>query len=175
MPDGERARIEPWSVDDLDLLRRANAPELMEHLGGPESEQQILTRHQRYVEIGPAGTGQMFRVLALPEASPAGTVGYWERAWQGETVYEAGWAVLAEFQGRGLATAAAAAVVAKARAERKHRYLHAFPSVDHPASNAICRKAGFTLVGACDFEYPPGRPMRCNDWRVDLTAGPGTP
>jgi hypothetical protein len=26
----------------------------------------------------------------------------------------------------------------------------------------------FTLVGACDFEYPPGHVMRCNDWRFDL-------
>lgn len=27
-----------------------------------------------------------------------------------------------------------------------------------------------TLVSACDFEYPPGNPIRCNDWRLDLTT-----
>ncbi|MFF2660488.1 hypothetical protein ACFVUH_24400 [Kitasatospora sp. NPDC058032] len=40
--------------------------------------------------------------------------------------------------------------------------------VDNPASNAVCRGAGFELLGARDFAYPPGRPMRCNDWRFDL-------
>jgi hypothetical protein len=36
------------------------------------------------------------------------------------------------------------------------------------SSNAICGKLGFTLLGAFDFEYPPGHPLRCNDWRLDL-------
>ncbi|WP_440086780.1 hypothetical protein [Streptosporangium sp. LJ11] len=52
--------------------------------------------------------------------------------------------------------------------KHRHRYLHAYPSVDHPASNAICRKLGFFLLGERDFEYPPGTTMRCNDWRLDL-------
>jgi RimJ/RimL family protein N-acetyltransferase len=47
----------------------------------------------------------------------------------------------------------------------------AYPGVDNAASNAICRKLGFTLLGAEDFEYPPGHLMRCNDWRLDLRAG----
>ena len=34
--------------------------------------------------------------------------------------------------------------------------------------DAICRKLGFTLLGPVDFEYPPGHPMRCNDWRLEL-------
>jgi len=24
----------------------------------------------------------------------------------------------------------------------------------------------------CDFEFPPGNPLRCNDWRLDLRAAP---
>jgi RimJ/RimL family protein N-acetyltransferase len=44
----------------------------------------------------------------------------------------------------------------------------ALTSVDHPASNAICRKAGFTLVGPYDFEFPKGSFMHCNDWRYEL-------
>ena len=55
-----------------------------------------------------------------------------------------------------------------ARADGRHRYLHAYPKVAHAASNAICRKAGFTLLGEVDFEYPKGVPIRCNDWRYDL-------
>jgi RimJ/RimL family protein N-acetyltransferase len=48
--------------------------------------------------------------------------------------------------------------------------VHAFPSVENAASNAICRKAGFSLLREHDFEYPKGHPMRCNDWRFDLLA-----
>jgi hypothetical protein len=52
---------------------------------------------------------------------------------------------------------------------RQLNYLHAFPSVDKPSSNAVCCKAGLTLSGAREFEYPPGHPIRCNDWPFDLT------
>ena len=48
------------------------------------------------------------------------------------------------------------------------RFLHAFPSVANAASNAVCRKVGFVELGECDFEYPAGHPIRCNDWRLDL-------
>jgi len=74
------------------------------------------------------------------------------------------------FQGRGIAATATAAAIASARVERRHRYAHAFPSVDNPASNAICRKGGFAFIAECEFEYPPGNIMRCNDWRIDLTV-----
>jgi RimJ/RimL family protein N-acetyltransferase len=49
--------------------------------------------------------------------------------------------------------------------------VQAFPSGDNAPSNAICRKLGFTLVGSCEFEYPKGSAMQCNDWRLDLSAG----
>lgn len=82
-----------------------------------------------------------------------------------------GWSVLPAFQGRGIAAAGTAQAIAGARSERTRRFLHAFPSVDNAPSNAICRKVGFTLVEPCDFEYPPGHIMRCNDWRLDLLTG----
>jgi RimJ/RimL family protein N-acetyltransferase len=165
-----QVRIEPWSEADLDLLRRINAPEMKRHLGGPETEEQVLDRHERYVRFADTGKGCMFRVVLLPEGEAVGSVGYWERVWRGETAYEMGWSILPRYQGRGLATAAVAAVVAEARARRTHRYAHAFPSVDNPASNAVCRRAGFQLLGETEFEFPPGQLMRSNDWRLDLTA-----
>lgn len=161
-------RIEPWSDTDLALLYRLNAPEMLEHLGGPESDEQILARHKRYLEIGMKGTGRMFSIVLLPELEAVGNIGYWERVWQEETIYEIGWGVLPPFQGRGIAAAATAAALASASAEQKHRYIHAFPSVDNPASNAICRKLNFSLISECAFEYPPENAIRCNDWRIDL-------
>ncbi|PAM97988.1 GNAT family N-acetyltransferase, partial [Streptomyces sp. Alain-F2R5] len=65
----------------------------------------------------------------------------------------------------------ACATARAARAAGPHRYLHAFPSVGHAASNAVCRRAGFTLLGQADFEYPKGHWIRSNDWRVDLKRG----
>jgi RimJ/RimL family protein N-acetyltransferase len=167
-------RIEPWSEDDLGLLRAANAPELMDHLGGPETEEQLLNRHQRYVDLSAdrTGRGRMFRIVletgGRGGGEAAGTVGFWEQTWEDEQVYETGWSVLPAFQGLGIATAGTLAVVEAARAERKHRFLHAFPSVSNGPSNAVCRKAGFSLVGECDFEYPPGNLLRSNDWCLDL-------
>ncbi|MFC9430390.1 GNAT family N-acetyltransferase [Streptomyces sp. NPDC056987] len=170
-PGSPRVRIDAWSAGDLGLLRAANAAELMTHLGGPETEEQILKRHERYVALSADRTdkGRMFRVVLLPEEIPVGTIGFWEQTWDGEQVYETGWTVLAAHQGRGIAAAAVAAVVERARAERTHRSLHAFPSVDNPASNALCRRAGFSLLGERDFEYPPGHPRRVNNWRLRLT------
>ncbi|WP_422771985.1 GNAT family N-acetyltransferase [Plantactinospora sp. WMMC1484] len=165
-----RVRLEPWGEGDLDLLRRINVPEMKRHLGGPETEEQVVVRHERYVRFGGTDQGCMYRVVALPEEEPVGSVGYWERVWHGETVYEMGWSVLPAYQGRGLATAALLATVEVARVRRTHRYAHAYPSVDNLASNAVCRKAGFELLGETGFEFPKGRPMRANDWRLDLTA-----
>ncbi|WP_225800359.1 GNAT family N-acetyltransferase [Streptomyces sp. NK15101] len=163
-------RLEAWSEEDGDLLRALNAPELTDHLGGPETEEQLVRRHRRYVRLSAddTGAGRMFRIVLLPEGAVVGSIGFWARTWDGEPVYETGWAVLPGFQGRGLATAATRAVVAEARAAGLRRHLHAFPSADNTASNAVCRKAGFELLGERDFEYPPGNPMRCNDWRFDL-------
>ncbi|KOX29888.1 GCN5 family acetyltransferase [Streptomyces sp. NRRL F-4707] len=162
---GERVRLVPWAEEDLWLLRRLNSPEATAYLGGPESEDRLLARHRRYVE--PAA-GRMYRVTLAEGGETVGSVGYWQRTWQGAETWETGWGVLPEFQGRGLAVRAALAVREAARAAGPHRYLHAFPGVGHAASNAVCRKAGFTLLGQADFEYPKGHWIRSNDWRVDL-------
>lgn len=168
--DSLQIKIELWSDLHLDLLRRLNAPEMLDHLGGIETEEQVLKRHNRYAQLGSTGKGCMFSIVLLPEGVYVGNVGYWERDWQGQIVYETGWGVLPEYQGRGIAAAASAAAVAHAAAEGKHRYIHAYPSYDNAASNAICRKLGFSFLGESAFEYPPGNVMRCNDWRLDLAA-----
>jgi RimJ/RimL family protein N-acetyltransferase len=161
--------LRPWSEGDLPLLERLMGdPAMMDHLGGPESPEKIRSRHARYCQPSTTGKDGMFVIFVGPEKAPAGSIGYWENTWQGQLIWETGWSVLPEFQGQGIATRAAVAVVELARAEATYRFIHAFPSVDNPPSNAICRKAGFTLLGEDDFEYPPGHWMRCNNWRLDL-------
>jgi RimJ/RimL family protein N-acetyltransferase len=163
--------IEGWDEGDLPLLEALlGDPAMTEHLGGPESPEKLADRQRRYERLPEGGTGRMFKIVDDATGEAVGSVGYWERAWRGEDVYETGWSVLPAFQGRGIAGAATEQAIAVARSERKHRYLHAFPSVENAPSNAICRKLGFTLLGEHEFEYPPGNIMRCNDWRLDLFA-----
>jgi RimJ/RimL family protein N-acetyltransferase len=160
-------RIEPWGEGDLPLLERLlGDPAMMEHLGGPETVEKIAGRHARYLA---ADHDPQFKIVAGGE--PAGWVGYWEREWRDEEIYEIGWSVLPAFQGRGLASAATVQAVAHAKSAGRRPFLHAFPSVDNAPSNAVCARAGFTLLEAIEFEYPPGNVMFCNDWRIDLAAG----
>jgi RimJ/RimL family protein N-acetyltransferase len=161
-------RLEPWGEGDLWLLEQSNTEEMTAFLGGPETPQKVASRHRKYVEN--AFTGQML-VIVLPDGERVGSIGYWEHEEpDGTTVWETGWGVLPQFHGRGIAAAAVAALVELVTAKRSHRTLHAYPSVDNAASNALCRKAGFTLRGEVEFEYPKGQWMRCNDWALDLSG-----
>lgn len=156
--------LRPWTDDDLWLLHETlGSPAVMEYLGGIESVEQIERRHLRYV------SGRDMFTVRYGDAV-VGSVGFWETNWDDTTAYEAGWMILPEYAGRGLATQAAVAVVSLARNQRKHRFLHAFPNVENAASNAVCRNAGFSNLGERTLEYPKGRWMRCNDWRIDLLA-----
>jgi RimJ/RimL family protein N-acetyltransferase len=112
----------------------------------------------------------MFKIVDEATGEAVGSVGYWEKVWRGERIYEIGWSVLPAFQGRGIAGIATAQVIDRAKAEKKHRFLHAFPSPDNAPSNAICRKLGFTLLGEVEFEFPRGNFAPSNEWRLDLTA-----
>jgi RimJ/RimL family protein N-acetyltransferase len=161
----EPVRLKPWGEDDLPLLERLlGDPAMTEHLGGPESHERIVERQARYLK---AESG-LFKIIHEETGEGVGWVGYWDKTWREQEVYEIGWAVLPAFQGRGIAGTATSQAIALARSELKHRFLHAFPSVGNAPSNAICRKLGFTLVGEYEFEYPKGNFMQCNDWRIDL-------
>jgi RimJ/RimL family protein N-acetyltransferase len=160
--------LRPWSADDLDLLRRANTPELMDQLGGVESDEQVIARHERYLRLWREGTGFQFRIVIPGHPEGVGIVGYWHRDEAGEHVLEAGWSVEEEYRDRGVAPAAVVAMLDIARAAGETLPLHAYPRVDNPASNAVCRKAGFTLLREADFEVTPGNTLHTNDWVVEL-------
>ena len=159
-------QIEPWAEGDLALLEALlGDPAMMEHLGGPESPEKIRERQARYE---PADSG-MFRIVDVASGEGVGSVGYWPRSWRGDEINEIGWSVLPAFQGRGIARMATAQTIERARAETDRRFLHAFPSVENPPSNALCRTLGFTMLGVRKLEYPPGSVLQVNDWRLDLS------
>jgi RimJ/RimL family protein N-acetyltransferase len=154
--------LTPWSLEDHDLLHAINSdPVQMAHVGGVETDEKIADRNARY-----ARDPRQLRIGV--DGEPAGWVGFWEREWNGEQVYEIGWSVLRAFQGRGVATRATLLALERARQAGGPRAVHAFPNTDNAPSNAVCRRAGFRLLGEADLEYPPGNLERVNDWRIDL-------
>jgi RimJ/RimL family protein N-acetyltransferase len=157
--------LERWAHEDHGLLAALNGDAAqMAHVGGPETPEQIAGRQARYV-----ADPRQFRIVDDDSGEGVGWVGFWTRAWRGETVYEIGWSVLPAFQGRGIASAATEQAVQAARHAREAAAVHAFPGVENAASNGVCRRVGFTLVEpALAFEHPPGTTMVVNDWRLAL-------
>ena len=165
--------IRLWSDSDYPLLERLMGdPAMTEYLEGPESAEQLRKRHKHYCQLGDSGKRSMFVIVVGQNRVAAGSVGYWETEWQEQRVWETGWSVLPEFQGQGIATKATIAVIEQVRSEGKHRFLHAFPSVDNRASNTICRKVGFNLQKQVELEAwrEPGKFLLFNDWCLDLYA-----
>jgi RimJ/RimL family protein N-acetyltransferase len=161
--------LEPWSSNDLQLLERLMGdPRMTEHLGGPESADNLRERQSRYERLEDGD--RMFKIVDVASGAGVGSVGFWTKEWRDAQVYEIGWMVVPEFQGRGIARAATAQAIERARLDDKHRSMHAFPNIDNAPSNAICRKLGFELLEACEFEFPKGHFMTCNDWRLDLRS-----
>lgn len=72
--------------------------------------------------------------------------------------------------GDRIAVAATAQAIELAKRDDTNPFMHAFPNIDNAPSNAICRKLGFELLAVCEFEFPKGHSMTCNDWQLDLRA-----
>ncbi|WP_228373572.1 GNAT family N-acetyltransferase [Demequina soli] len=160
-------RLRRWTDADLDVLVAANAPEMMEHLAGPETPARVARRHEQYVRGWDAGRPSMFTIRRDDAPGAVGSIGWWESEWDGAPCLETGWMVLPEFQRRGAATAGVRLVIEDARARGTLPVLMACPNVDNVASNALCRTVGFAFRGELEDEYR-GVPMTLNVWTYDL-------
>ncbi|SEJ52237.1 GNAT family N-acetyltransferase [Demequina mangrovi] len=167
-------RLRRWTDADLPLLHAANVPEMMEHLAGPESAQRIRRRHEQYIRGWDSGRPHMYTVRRDDASEALGSIGWWESELRGEPCLETGWMVPPAHQRQGVATAAVRLLVDEARtAVREHDLpttLLACPNVDNVASNALCRRAGFTHEGTLEDDYR-GVPMTLNIWTISL-GGP---
>ncbi len=166
-------QLRPWAQGDLPILERLmRDPAGTGHLGGPETRDQILERHAQYVRSRETSrTGPIYAITIGLNPQTVGSIGYWQRVWQGQHLWEVRWALLPEYQGQGIVAKAIRLLAAHARQVGKARFLHAFPAYDNEATNAICRDAGFELVGQVEFEFGLGHTRRRNDWRLDLFGG----
>lgn len=164
----ETLTLRPWSDDDLPMLRRANSAAMTAHLNGPESAQQIDERHARYLSLTVPAEARML-VIDDAHGQALGAIGYWTVDWRGERAFETGWFVLPEAQGRGVASSALSLLLDVVREHRGDRtHLVAFPGVDNAASNGVCRRNGFVLVGSFEEQFR-GADLAVNEWALDLT------
>jgi RimJ/RimL family protein N-acetyltransferase len=172
MRNQTRVSLRPYGEDDQWLLERTlGDPGQMVNLNGPESMEQIRKRHQLFLGfLADPHAGCQYTILAGPDHTPAGNVGYWESEWKGQKGWELGWFVLPDFQRRGIATAATRQVIEVLSKLQRHKSVFAFPSVDNHPSNAICRRLGFDLKEDVTSEYPLGskRMLHVNVWILTL-------
>ena len=155
--------LRPWLPEDRPLLDAFNTPAMTAHLVAPESTAELEQRHLRYLKEDLPG-----RMLVILDGSePVGSIGYWETLDGGEVVWETGWGVLPQHQGRGLARLALQELIAVVRADGRHGEIHAYPAVDNAPSNALCRRAGFSLRTTTSFPFR-GEELLSNDWVLVL-------
>lgn len=164
--------LRPWHDDDLLLLHRANTPEMTSHLNGPETEEQVVDRHARYLRYAQSGEARMFVILL--DTEPVGSIGYWRVRWREHDAWETGWFVLPDAQGRHVAPRSLTLLIDDARHHPEGRSsLVAFPSIENPPSNAVCRRAGFVLRGSTTETFRGAR-LTVNEWEFDLTTPSGS-
>ena len=157
----------PYSDEDIGLIEELESdPDSMRFLGGPVAPDRIPEIHQRRLATVADGDWY-FKIVPEQGGRPAGTIGIWSAAWQDEPIHETGWMVLPAFQRQGIATLALDLILSRARSEERFERVHAFPSVDNQASNALCRRFGFRLVDETDFDYRDTQ-LRVNVWELEL-------
>ena len=155
-----------WGHDDFPMLERANTPEMTAHLGGPETDTQVQERHERYLRLNESGEAHMMRVDV--DGAPAGIIGYWEVEHEGVPAFETGWSVEPRWQGHGVAKAALRQIVGLVAADGRRELLVAYPGVDNPGSNALCRGAGFEHRGSGTEPWRGGE-LTFNSWVLDVS------
>lgn len=164
-------RLRRWTDADLPILDASNAPDMTRHVGGPESDDQVRRRHERYLRGWDAGMPRMFAIVN-DRGAPLGSIGWWDSVLPDGTVaYETGWSVLPAHQGKGVATRGLALLVDDVReriatGSADKRSLVAFPSVENEASNALCRRAGFEQRGILVEDFRAAT-LVLNVWVID--------
>jgi RimJ/RimL family protein N-acetyltransferase len=163
--------IRPWSDRDLALLQRLRGQSTT---SGRDVPEEILAQHERYLGTRQTSRqGPMYAIAVGLDGAAVGSIGYWQRVQQGEHQWEIGWSLLPEFQGQGIAARALQLVLERARATGRFRFLHAYPAAENDTANAICRDAGFELLGEIEWDYADGHSQHRNEWRLDLFGGIG--
>jgi RimJ/RimL family protein N-acetyltransferase len=166
----ERVWIDRWTADDLPVLLSQNTWQMTQYLGGPEDEEKVRQRHEKFLRDLKSKATWPFTIHSGAYAQPVGSVVYWLTRHHEEDGYEIGWAVSREYQGHGYASSGVRLALEHAALHGDRDLVWAFPRTDNAPSNALARAAGFRNSGEEDFEYPKGSPIKVNAWVFDLAA-----
>jgi RimJ/RimL family protein N-acetyltransferase len=163
--------VEPGDVGTY--VRMRCDPVMMAELGGPLPREGIEEKVARDVRSAAADEAWI-KMIVPGEDGPeavAGSVVLWSHDDEdsGKQVSEAGWMVLPEFQGRGLAKQAVRMLLELARDDGRWGLVHAFTATTNGPSNAICLSLGFRLAGERDVTFA-GRVLRSNHWVINPAA-----
>jgi RimJ/RimL family protein N-acetyltransferase len=159
-----QVELRPYAAEDLWLTETLETdPGAMSELGGPRTKEKVAEVHRKRID-----ERLYFTIVAAGEPRGVGEIGIWTSEVEGSPVHETGWMVLPAYQGRGIATAAVGEVIARAQSDHEIERIHAFPGVTNKPSNALCRRAGFELLG--ELELPrDDDTLRCNHWALDVS------
>lgn len=114
-----------------------------------------------------AGKEGMVGPFFIRRCSDALVVGELGGAFVDDSTIEIGYAVVGSASGKGCATAAVVAFIARARAQPDAEKLVAHTPLDHPASGRVLSKAGFDCVGQVEDEHE-GESITVDEWTLPL-------
>lgn len=125
--------LDAFSTHDFELVEKIlSDPRMMEDFGGVFPPEKIEKAQRHYLSSSESEEGWVFAIRPSEGAEAAGLAFLWDRPWRDDVITELVCQILPDHQRRGLATAAAQAVIARARAERRCKSVHAFPPEKDP-------------------------------------------
>ena len=150
-------RLEPWGPGLLPLLEQTMGDaDMTRYLGGPEDAAKLADRQAKYERLADSGEGRMFAIVDARSGEPIGSVGYWDKEWQGEGVYETGWFVLPGFQGRGIAASGTLMAMRKAKAGRQAPVRSCLSLDREPRIERDLQEARVHAAGGARVRVPAG-------------------
>ena len=155
--------LRPISPEAAARLRAALPPE--DVVVAPDHPTEFSAGVARQV-----GTGAPLGPFFLHRAQDDVVVGEIGGGFVAPRVVEIGYAIVPSCWGRGYATEAVRALVARAREVFDIEQVIAHTPLDRPASGRVLEKAGFAFAGEEDDEHD-GAPIRVRRWELHLRDG----
>lgn len=160
--------VYPIEADLPALYPLYTDPRMMTHLGGPLARDFVearIPRWQRHWEEYGYGSGIVRR---KSDGVTVGMYALFHSEYAERLCLEVGWMVALAEQGKGVASEAMKGVIEYARAKLPaERTVVAFPSTTNGASNRVCEKLGFELVGEKAYPFD-GIVLKTNAWKLEL-------
>jgi RimJ/RimL family protein N-acetyltransferase len=152
----DRLLIRPWRLDEADRLfdiqRRGEVVRWLSGVPMKDRRQAVERIEQYTAQLAADPRYGAWAVVERTRELPAGSV-LLKALPNGEGEIEIGWHLHPDSWGRGIATEAAGALLARGFSGGLHE-VWAVTHLDNQRSVAVCRKIGMRLLGVTDRWYP---------------------